>query len=88
MFILAFVSLAAYAQSLTVTGKVIDSEGYEAVSYTHLDVYKRQATEGDGLYLYDMKTKELKNYRYEDGKSGLNSNYVALKPERESWTSS
>ena len=34
------------------------------------------ATEGDGLYLYDMKTKELKNYRYEDGKSGLNSNYV------------
>ena len=31
MFILAFVSLAAYAQSLTVTGKVIDSEGYEVI---------------------------------------------------------
>lgn len=29
MFILAFVSISAYAQSLTVTGKVIDSEGYE-----------------------------------------------------------
>lgn len=31
MFILAFVSLVAYAQSLTVTGKVIDSEGYEVI---------------------------------------------------------
>lgn len=46
------------------------------------------ATEGDGLYLYDMKTKELKNYRYEDGKSGLNSNYVrslALDTENRLW---
>lgn len=34
------------------------------------------ATEGNGLYLYDTNSKELKNYRYEDGKSGLNSNYV------------
>lgn len=34
------------------------------------------ATEGDGLYMYDTKSKELKNYRAEDGKSGLNSNYV------------
>ena len=32
MFILAFVSMITYAQSLTVTGKVLDSEGYEAVS--------------------------------------------------------
>lgn len=31
MFVLAFVSMAAYAQSLTVTGKVIDSEGYEVI---------------------------------------------------------
>ena len=31
MFILALFSLAAYAQSLTVTGKVIDSEGYEVI---------------------------------------------------------
>jgi len=31
MFILTFVSLATYAQSLTVTGKVIDSEGYEVI---------------------------------------------------------
>lgn len=31
MFILAFVSMSAYAQSLTVTGKVIDSEGYEVI---------------------------------------------------------
>ena len=31
MFILAFVSISAYAQSLTVTGKVIDSEGYEVI---------------------------------------------------------
>lgn len=32
MFILAFVgSMAAYAQSVTVTGKVIDSEGYEVI---------------------------------------------------------
>jgi len=46
------------------------------------------ATEGDGLYLYDTKTKELKNYRYEDGKSGLNSNYVrslALDTENRLW---
>lgn len=34
------------------------------------------ATEGDGLYLYDTQTKKLKNYRAEDRKSGLNSNYV------------
>ena len=31
MFILVFVSISAYAQSLTVTGKVIDSEGYEVI---------------------------------------------------------
>lgn len=31
MFILAFVSMSAYAQSLTVTGKVVDSEGYEVI---------------------------------------------------------
>ena len=31
MFILAFVSISAYAQSLTVIGKVIDSEGYEVI---------------------------------------------------------
>lgn len=32
MFILAFVgSMAAYAQSVTVTGKVVDSEGYEVI---------------------------------------------------------
>ena len=26
--------------------------------------------------MYDAKTKELKNYRYESEQSGLNSNYV------------
>ncbi|MDR0573723.1 MAG: TonB-dependent receptor [Tannerella sp.] len=31
MFVLAFVSMSAYAQSLTVTGKVVDSEGYEVI---------------------------------------------------------
>ncbi|HCC51960.1 MAG TPA: SusC/RagA family protein [Porphyromonadaceae bacterium] len=31
MFILAFVSMTAYAQSLTITGKVIDNEGYEVI---------------------------------------------------------
>lgn len=31
MFILAFVSMSAYAQSLTVTGKVIDGDGYEVI---------------------------------------------------------
>ena len=31
MFVLAFVSIAAYGQSLTVTGKVMDSEGYEVI---------------------------------------------------------
>ncbi len=31
MFILAFVSMTTYAQSLTITGKVIDSEGYEVI---------------------------------------------------------
>lgn len=31
MFILAFMSMSAYAQSLTVTGKVIDSDGYEVI---------------------------------------------------------
>ena len=34
------------------------------------------ATEGSGLYMYDLKSKEIKNYRNDDGKSGLNSNYV------------
>ena len=31
MFVLATVSMATYAQSLKVTGKVIDSEGYEVI---------------------------------------------------------
>lgn len=31
MFVLALVGTTAYAQSLTVTGKVIDSEGYEVI---------------------------------------------------------
>ena len=31
VFILAFASISAYAQSLTVTGKVIDSDGYEVI---------------------------------------------------------
>ena len=31
LFFLAFVSTIAYAQSLTVTGKVVDSEGYEVI---------------------------------------------------------
>ncbi len=46
------------------------------------------ATEGAGLYMYDTKSKELKNYRSEDGKSGLNSNYVrslALDTENHLW---
>ena len=46
------------------------------------------ATEGDGLYLYDVKSKEWKNYRHADGKSGLNSNYVrslALDTENRLW---
>lgn len=46
------------------------------------------ATEGEGLYLYNSDTKELKNYRYTDGESGLNSNYVrslALDTENRLW---
>ena len=38
--------------------------------------------------MYDTKSKVLKNYRYEDGKSGLNSNYVrslALDTENRLW---
>lgn len=45
-------------------------------------------TEGDGLYMYDLKSKQLKNYRYEGGKAGLNSNYVrslALDQENRLW---
>ena len=34
------------------------------------------ATEGNGLYLYDVKNKKLDNYRYENKLSCLNSNYV------------
>lgn len=34
------------------------------------------ATEGEGLYLYNRKTQELKNFRQEDNFSGLNSNFV------------
>ncbi|MDE5700918.1 MAG: hybrid sensor histidine kinase/response regulator, partial [Bacteroides sp.] len=46
------------------------------------------ATEGDGLYLYNIQSKTLKNYRYEDKQSGLNSNYVrslALDTENHLW---
>ena len=46
------------------------------------------ATEGEGLYMYDTKSKELKNYRHEDGYSGLNSNYVrslAVDQENRLW---
>lgn len=34
------------------------------------------ATEGDGLYVYDIQSGQLKNYRYADGASGLSSNHV------------
>lgn len=46
------------------------------------------ATEGSGLYIYDLKTKKLRNYRYEDKTSGLSSNYVrslALDRENRLW---
>lgn len=46
------------------------------------------ATEGSGLYMYDIKAKKLQNYRYEDKTSGLNSNYVrslALDQENRLW---
>ena len=45
-------------------------------------------SEGSGLYMYDIKAKKLKNYRYEDKASGLNSNYVrslALDQENRLW---
>ena len=45
-------------------------------------------TEGDGLYLYDTKSKELKNYRSENTTLGLLSNYVrslALDSENRLW---
>ncbi|GAE83872.1 two-component system sensor histidine kinase/response [Bacteroides reticulotermitis JCM 10512] len=40
------------------------------------------------MYLYHSKSKELKNYRYANGQSGLNSNYVrslALDTENRLW---
>lgn len=46
------------------------------------------ATEGNGLYLYDVKNKKLDNYRYENKLSCLNSNYVrslALDQENRLW---
>lgn len=46
------------------------------------------ATEGSGLYLYDLKTEKLRNYRYEDKTTGLISNYVrslALDQENRLW---
>lgn len=46
------------------------------------------ATEGSGLYLYDLKTAKLRNYRYEDKTTGLISNYVrslALDQENRLW---
>ena len=46
------------------------------------------ATEGEGLYLYNRNTQKLNNYRYEDGTSGLNSNFVrslALDEENRLW---
>lgn len=46
------------------------------------------ATEGNGLYFYDLKSQQLKAYRYEDKASGLNSNYVrslALDRENHLW---
>lgn len=46
------------------------------------------ATEGSGLYMLNLKTGELENYRYGDGQSGLNSNFVrslALDSENRLW---
>ena len=46
------------------------------------------ATEGNGLYLFNPKTKELKNYRFDDEKSSLNSNFVrtlSLDSENRLW---
>lgn len=46
------------------------------------------ATEGNGLFMYDANSKELKNYLYDNGQSGLNSNYVrslALDAENRLW---
>lgn len=79
-----------YTRSGGVLDKLVDIPGGAKVHAILCQMFNRVwlATEGDGLYLYDTKTRELKNYRYANGKSGLNSNYVrslALDTENRLW---
>ena len=80
----------AYTLSNSVLEKLVDMPAGIRMHAILCQMFNRiwLATEGDGLYLYNMKTKELKNYRHEDGRSGLNSNYVrslALDTENRLW---
>lgn len=79
-----------YSLSNGVLEKLVDMPAGIRVHAILYQMFNRiwLATEGDGLYLYNIKTKKLKNYRYEDGRSGLNSNYVrslALDTENRLW---
>ena len=79
-----------YALSNGILDKLVDMPAYVRIHAILCQMFNQiwMATEGDGLYMYDTKSKVLKNYRYEDGKSGLNSNYVrslALDTENRLW---
>lgn len=79
-----------YTLSNGILDKLVDMPNYVRVHAILCQMFNQvwMATEGDGLYMYDTKSKVLKNYRYEDGKSGLNSNYVrslALDTENRLW---
>lgn len=79
-----------YTVSDDVLKKLVDMSEGVRIQAILCQMFSRiwMATEGNGLFLYDTNSKELKNYRYEDGKSGLNSNYVrslALDTENRLW---
>lgn len=71
---------ALYAYSLTkgTLEKLLDMPASVQIHSIFCQMFSRIwiATEGEGLYMYDTKSKALKNYRHEEGNSGLNSNYV------------
>lgn len=82
--------LYTYSLSSGMLEKLVDLPAKARIQTVLCQMFSRvwMATEGNGLYMYDLKTKELKHYRYEDGKSGLNSNYVrslALDQENRLW---
>lgn len=70
--------LYSYSLSKRTVRKLVGFPGQAGIQALLSQQFNRIwiATEGDGLYVYDIHSGRLKNYRYADGASGLSSNHV------------